>query len=236
MTELNHRQDQEGPAELSLIDLIIVLLKYKRMILSFVIITVLGGLGLIYLWNQRSASRSVSEISLRPAGGIYYSECLIEPERGLLERINSLIYRRNFVFQMIQENHLEADIQKAIQSEEKETAAAGEAVPRPEIFRWVRGNLFATVSGNVLTLGFTAPQEDLPPKMISAFLKSLSDFSRRLDLDRIAAQQKDLRRNLAEARDPFLKARISEEIVKLLGNEAKVRNEKYYRFDLLDPP
>jgi hypothetical protein len=131
---------------------------------------------------------------------------------------------------------MEAEIQTAIQAMEKEKSSPEGAAPRPEIYRWLRANLFVTVSENFLTLGFAAPQRDLPPKMISAFLRSLSEFSRKLNLDRIAAQQKGLQRNLAEAREPFLKAKISEEIVKLLGNEARARNEKYYGFELLDPP
>jgi hypothetical protein len=85
-------------------------------------------------------------------------------------------------------------------------------------------------------MGCAAPSEDLPPKMVSGFLSSISEHLRKLDVDRITARKNDLNFALAEARDPFLKARISDEIIKLLENESRIRSEKYYRFLLLDPP
>lgn len=236
MTESSARPDQEKVTEFSLLDAFIILLKHKIMIFFVVVISVLGGVVLLFFWSLRNASQSVSDVIIPPVGAIYYSECLIEPEPELLERVNWLIGRKNFIAQMIQENHLEPDIQKAIQSEGKEKTPTGETAPMPEVYRWTRSNLFVTISGKVLTLGYVAPLQDLPPKMISGFLRSISDYLRKLDLDRMAARKNDLSLALMEARDPFLKARISEEMVKLLGNESRARSEKYYRFELLDPP
>jgi hypothetical protein len=236
MTESDNRPGQESFTEFNLLDAFIVLLKHKIMIFFVVIILVLGGMALLLLWNQRSTGQSVSDVVVPPVVGVYYSECMFEPEPELLERVNWLIYRKNFIFQMIQENYLEPDIQKAIQFEGQEKKPTRETVSMPEVYRWVRSNLFVTVSGKLLTLGFTAPFQDLPPKMISGFLRSISEYLRKLDLNRIAARKNDLGLSLAETKDPILKARFSEEMVKLLGNESRARNEKYYRFELLDPP
>jgi hypothetical protein len=172
------------------------------MILSFTIISVLGGLGLLYLWSQRSQDQSIPEVLLPPSEGVYYAECLIEPEKGTMERIKWMIYRRNFVFQVIQENHLGPDIRKAIQSEKKGKAPSGEESSPPEIYRWVRANLFVTPSESVLTLGFAAPQRDLPPKIISGFLRTISEYFRKLDRAR-TEQKKSLARLLTEARSFF---------------------------------
>jgi hypothetical protein len=236
MTELNPQPDQESVAEFSLLDVIIVLLKYKKMIFFTVVISILGGMGLLFLLNQKNPGLPVSNILLHPAEGVYYSECLIEPEPGALQRINWMIYRRNFVLRMIQDNNLESDIQKAIQPENAVKTPSEEMGSMPEFYRWVRSNLFVTVSDKVLTIGFAAPQRELPPKMVFGFLKSISEYLRKLDMDRISVQKNGFDKELAKAQNPVLMAKISDELVELLKNEARTKSAKYYRFELIDPP
>ena len=227
------KEDSEREAEISLLDLFIVLLKYKWMILTFVLVAAILGFAYMEISSKQS---EVKNLHVQGESVFYYSECLVEPDRDVMEKIKQIIIRRDFVLKMVEENHLQNELQQAILNEKKQSGGTGEQPAVQEVYGWLRQNLFITPSGTVLTLGFASSQNDLPSRIINAFLLSLSEFFRKRDLEILVNQQNLLRRHLANAQDSFLKAKIAEEIAKVMGKETRIRSEKYYGFELLDPP
>jgi hypothetical protein len=233
MAENTEKIRDEGVREIDLIDLLLVLLKHKWLILSSV--AVAAVFGFIYpILQSESLENKKLPLSEEPA--IYYSECLIEANQVPLDRITRLILRRNFVFQMIEENHLRNDFQKVFKAEKKGNNAGHEWVSLREIYRSLNDNLFLSPSGNLLTIGFASRQKDFPPKVVNAFIFSLSENFRKRELESNTKQLDSLSRRLVDARDPFLKARIAERVTMQMDKLAQIRSVKYYGFDLLDPP
>ncbi|MBP1716588.1 MAG: hypothetical protein H6Q43_26 [Deltaproteobacteria bacterium] len=233
MLEEKEKTADPNREEINLLDLIIVILKYKWMIVSIVLLTGFIGFGYFYLAGKSSEGKPVEELAT-PI--LYYSECMIEGRSVSTEKINLMIYRRNFVLRMMEENNLLNEIQQAILAEKKKGEATDEQATPQDVYRWLRQNLFLSTSGGVLTLGFVCAQKDLPPKIINAFLFSLSEDFRKRDLESSMLKQNLLRRQLAVTQDSFLKERIALELITLMEDEEKARSGKYYGFILLDPP
>lgn len=233
MLEEKEKTADPNREEINLLDLIIVILKYKWMIVSIVLLTGFIGFGYFYLTGKSSEGKPVEELAT-PI--LYYSECMIEGRGVSTEKINLMIYRRNFVLRMIEENNLLNEIQQAILPEKRKGEATDEQATPQDVYRWLRQNLFLSTSGGVLTLGFVCAQKDLPPKIINAFLYSLSEDFRKRDLESSMLKQNLLRRQLAVTQDSFLKERIALELITLMEDEEKARSGKYYGFILLDPP
>jgi hypothetical protein len=227
------KEDSEREAEISLLDLFIVLLKYKWMILTLVLVAAILG----FAYAKISSKQNEVKILHVPAESVfYYSECLIEPDSGVREKISSLLPRRNFVLKTVEENYLLNDVQQAILNEKRKDEITSEKPSAQEVHNWIRQNLFQTPTGNVLAIGLTSREKDLPPKIINAFLSGISEYFRRRDLEIFAKQESLLRRHLAAAHDSFLKDRIAIEITNLMEKKTRAEIKKYYGFELVDPP
>jgi hypothetical protein len=234
--------DYEGAEEVNLLDLVILLLKYKWLILCIVLLTTVVAFAYLNL--------SAKTTGMKGAAGpqvpiFYYSECLIEPyknviekfvEIGAAEKYSQLVLGPNFALHMVEENHLLNDIQKAILNEKKQDGRTEELPSSREVYGWLRRNLILKPSGSVLSVGFVSPEKNLPPRILNGYLFSLSEYFRRRDLESLVAKEKLLRGHLAAAEDSSLKARLAEEIFRIIDKKIRARSEKYYGFELLDPP
>jgi len=236
------KMNYEREEEVNLLDLIILLLKYKWLILSVVFVGMIAAFAYLNISVKRTGIKG-SAVPQAPIS--YYSECLIQPykdvlekfiELGAAEKYAQLVLGPNFALRMVEENQLLNDIQKAILNERKQDGRTEELPTSREVYGWLRRNLILKPSGNVLSLGFVSTQKDLPPKILNAYLLSLSEYFRRRDIESLTEREKLLRRHLGATEDSFLKAWSAEEIFRIIDKQTKARSEKYYGFELLDPP
>ncbi len=219
--------------EINLLNLFIILLKHKWLI----IFIVLGTSLLTFLYLNLSARRmdkekSIADLQLE---NIYYSDCILRPDSVKADELISLMKRRNFALKMVEENKLGPLIQEAM-AERKPQQGAATASASQATYDWLEENLFVSSSQNLVTVGFTARNTDLPSAIIGAYLSSLSEYFRHRDLENWGNRRKFFLRQLDITKDTFIKARISEQILKLMDAEAIARTKKDYGFDLMDAP
>jgi hypothetical protein len=226
-------EDSEKQREINLLDLFIVLLKYKWMILAFVLVAAILAFAYVKIFSKQSAAIN---LHAQPELIFYYSECLIEPDLGMKEKIIMLLPRLNFVLKVVEDNHLLNDIQQAILNEKKKAEIEAEKPSAQEVHNWLKRNLFRTATGGLLAIGLTSREKDLPPKIINAFLTSISQYFRARDLAVITKRASLLRRQLAASHDSFLKDRIAMEITNLIDMKTRAESRKYYGFEVVDSP
>jgi hypothetical protein len=227
------KEDSERETEVSLLDLFIVLLKYKWMILTFALVAAILGFAYGKISFKQNEAKN---LHTQGESVFYYSECLIEPDHGMRDNISALLSRINFVLRTVEENHLLNDLQRAILNEKKKDGITTEERSAQETYIWLKQNLFQTTKGDFLAIGLTSKEKDLPAKMINAFLASISEHFRRRDLEIFARQENLLRRQLVVANNSLLKDRIAIEIAGLVDRRTRAESRKYYGFELVDPP
>jgi hypothetical protein len=231
----NKKSYDDDLGEINFVDFLIVLLKYKKMIISVPMICALIGIGYFYIAPKMNVVKSKFTSDTYGGNIQYYSECLIEPAKNFEKKINLIIFRRNFILNMLEENGLLIDIKKAIADEKKPEQVNENQIGKKEIYHWIRNNLYISPYGDVITIGFTAPEKEIPLKIIEGILFSLNNFFGRIDLETIAQELNMLNQQLAITREPELKETISEKIVSYLQDEVKIKKSKQYVFKLLDP-
>jgi hypothetical protein len=227
------KEDSEKQAEINILDLFIVLLKYKWMMLAFVLVAAILGFAYVKISSKQGAAINL-HAQAEPV--FYYSECLIEPDLGMKEKIIMLLPRPNFVLKVVEENHLLNDLQQAILHEKKKAEIESEKPSAQEVHNWLKRNLFQNSKGDFLAIGLTSQEKNLPPKIINALLASISEHFRRRDLEIFARQENLLRRQLVVANNSLLKDRIAIEIAGLVDRKTRAESRKYYGFELVDPP
>jgi len=228
----NNKNHSDDLGEVSFVDFLIILLKYKKMIIFVPMICVLFGIGYFYITGKKG----LSDKKVKYKNVKYYSECLIEPLQNNEKKISLILFRRNFVLSMIEENGLLADIQKLISDEKITEQIPKNQIGKQEIYQWFRKNIYISPVDDVIKIGFTAAEKDIPPKVIRGILNSLNNFFGQIDLETITQELNSLSQQLATTKDPELKEKISEKIAIYLIGEIKIKNTKQYIFKLLDPP
>jgi hypothetical protein len=237
MKKVNNKKTHDDDlGELNLVDFLIVLLKYKKLIISIPMICALIGIGYFYIAAKLNVAILQPESGLSSNNVKYYSECLIEPIQNNEKRINLILLRRNFVLNMLEENGLLADVHKVISDEKKPEQIQANQIDKIDIYRWFRKNIYIFPTGDVITIGFTASEKDIPPKVIGGILYSLNNFFGKIDLETITQELNGLGQQLSVTKDPKLKEKMSEKIVAYLQDEIKIKKSKQYVFKLLDPP
>jgi hypothetical protein len=237
MENMNNKKSHDDDlGEINLVDFLIILLKYKKMIILVPMICAFIAIGYFYIAPKLSVVKPQITSGTHNDSIKYYSECLIEPAQKFEKKINLILFRRNFILSMLEENGLLTGIQKVISDETKPEQIPWNQIHKKEVYHWIRNNLYVLPDGDILTIGFTASEKDIPSKIIGGILYSLNNFFGRIDSETITQELDMLGHQLAVTKDPELKETISEKIVTYLQDEIKIKKSKQYVFKLLDPP
>ena len=236
MKNANNKKGYDGDlGEINFVDFLIILLKYKKMIILVPLICAFIAIGYIFIAPKPSVIKSKITSVTNNDNIKYYSECLIEPTKNYAKYINLILLRRNFILKMLEENGLLTDAKRVISDEKKPEKIPANQIGKKEIYHWFKNNVYISSSDNLITIGFTAPEKDIPLKIIRGILYSLKNYFRKFDLGTITLEMNLLGEQLAVTKEPILKEKISEKIVTYLQNEIKVKQSIGYVFKLLDP-
>ena len=88
---------------------------------------------------------------------------------------------------------------------------------------------------NVVRLSFEMKDPRLAQSILNHYVTGLSEFIRRQTLEDSAAQQMQLKQQLAKTTDPLLKNRLYELIAKQIEKETLAKIQKYYSFNVIEP-
>ncbi|MEI7672435.1 MAG: Wzz/FepE/Etk N-terminal domain-containing protein [Deltaproteobacteria bacterium] len=89
---------------------------------------------------------------------------------------------------------------------------------------------------NVMRISCESEDPEMAKDIVNYYIVGMSDFLRLQMLEEAAAQQVDLSKQLARTSDPLLKIRLYELIARQMEKETLARVQKYFGFNVVDPP
>ena len=89
---------------------------------------------------------------------------------------------------------------------------------------------------DVLRVSFESKDPAMAQTILNYYIVGMSEFLRRQTLEDASAQQALLSQQLSKTADPLLKNRLYELIAKQIEKETLAKVQKYYSFNVIDPP
>ncbi len=235
--------------EINLLDLLIVLLKHKKMIFSVVFLA--GALAVAYSLTMTNIFRSECTIAptsqekgpggLAALGGF---GAMIATEAGLtaagsLEQFEVVLKSREFTNTIVQRhNLLPVLFEKAWDKEKKAWKAEVKKPPTlQDAYLAMQGVVKTTPDKkqNIMKLSVEYKDPRLAQAILNYYVEGLSEFLRRQTLDDAAAQEKQLYQQLSQTSDPLLKNKLYELIARQIEKETLAKVQKHYSFNVIDP-
>ena len=241
--EPNAVKDQinKQPRDIRLIDMLIFVLKYKRL---FIFCLLFAGI-VTPLYLFLNASKTPSVVSLPRT--YYHSQCSIsayndrESASNRVDNLRTILQSRDLTLQQARENKLPM-IRQKIWDEKKdkwvterlyiwdesggtlvESPANNTAIPE-EV-----ATLYIKTQYNVLTIGFSSADREKTIKVMDEYLKYISEYYRQRDMAMIEAQKKLYQKQL-------LNYRLLERLIELNDRDFRAKNDRYYGYDIMDSP
>jgi len=246
--ECNTQRSYEMPEEdeINLLDLFITLLKYKWMI--FLIVFFTGLAAVIITLQMTLIFRSEATIvpttqekgsglaALGGFGAMIASEAGISAS-GSLEQFEVVLKSRELTHKIVKEHNLLPILFEDGWDPEKK-AWKDEPPKVEDIYKAVHGSLQVNPDKkkNVMTVSFQSKDPEMAKKVLEYFIVGLSEFLRQQTLKDAEAQQSHLYQQLSQTTDPLLKNRLYELIAKQIEQETLAKVQKYYSFNIIDPP
>jgi len=236
--------------EINLLDMFIVLLKYKRIIFFFVFIA--GVAAVIYsliLTNiyrsectiipieQEKASLSSSLSALGGFGAMVASQVGIGGA-GSLEKFEIVLKSREMTNNLVEKHKLMQIIFEDSWDEQTKTWKTEEPPTLQDAYKSIQGKLEikADKKSGVLKLGFLFKDPKIAQRILGYYVNGMSEFLRQQSLENVATQSKALQEQLITATDPLLRTKLAEIIAQYVETETLAKVQKYYGFNIIDPP
>jgi hypothetical protein len=243
-------QVNEQTKDIKLIDLFIFLLKYKWLFLSFMLFA--GIATPLYLYLSVPKTPASTAIPLPKI--YYFSQCSISPHTdkesssSRIENLKIILQSRDLNYLEASENHLPMIRHKIwdektntwvterlyIWDERSGTLSAGQ--PSNMVVPEGTATLYIKTQNGILTVGFSSDEKEKTIKILDKYLSYISDFYRRRDMAMIKTQHNLYQKQLLNAKDTYLKARLLEKIIELNDKDLRARNDRYYGYDMMDSP
>lgn len=224
--------ENDKQRNVNLMDLFILILKHKGLILSVVVLgtATLSTYSLLHYRGQATVADPLR------SSGIYYSECIIEPDGVSADKLKATLMSRELTRRLIETNSLMPLMKDILLSETNQTKTPGDRLQLNEIQDRLSKQLKFKNENGIITLTFLSPSGEYPARMLNYYLKALSDVFRERRLPGIEGSKKALSRQLQFETDPVVKAKLAERIVYLIEAEKNVKNDALYGFAVIDPP
>ncbi len=232
--------------EINLLDLLIVLLKHKKMIVFVVFLA--GILAVVYTLRMTNSYRSECTITpinsgrssssalaaLGDLGGIIAPEAL--QAGGSVDQFDLVLKSRELTnIIVIKYNLMPILFEKSWDNEKKRWK---EKKPSwQDAYKVMQGMLKSTPDKkqNVLRLSFDYKDPKIAQAILNYYVTGLSEYLRQTILTDSQAQQKLLYEQLAKTMDPLLKNRIYGMIAGQIEKETIALVQRYYGFNVIDP-
>jgi uncharacterized protein involved in exopolysaccharide biosynthesis len=233
--------------EVHLLDLFIVLLRHKVLIFLFVFLT--GSVAAaVSLWLPdiyQSAATIVPTTQERGGGALSALGgfgAMIAGEAGIvtagsIEQFDVVLKSRELTASIVRRYNLQPYL--FAERWDPTRKAWREEAPKFEQIHGAMQNRLTVrkdKNQNVVNLSFEAQEPEMARKILNYYIDGLSDFLRNQILTDAAAQQRHLGEQIAKTSDPLLRNRLYELIAKQIEQETLARVQRYYSFNVIDPP
>lgn len=216
----------------SLIYFMLVLLKYKWLIVSFVALAFVGSLVRISLHNS---SRSAD--AERPAVPMSYSsECLLEPDGVAADKLKAVLTSRNLTAQVLEKSTVVKDFPHEFVDDKNIQQASAKEPPPTELRKVIQGRLEIKIENGMLKISYRGSEKDFPGKILNEYINDTSEFLRRQESSVVKDQIAFTQKKIAAARNEQIKARLADQLMDLFDKERRVNASTYYGFRIIDPP
>jgi len=251
--QVNNTSPQHVPQyvddEINLLDYLIVLLKHKWRIASIVIIAgliaVIHSLQLPNIYRseatiiprQKEKSESSTLVALRGLGGIA-GELVGLGGGGSADKFVIVLKSRHLSRRIVEKYNLIPQLFEDTWNSENKIWVKNTTSTFQDAYRSLMGML--TISrdrkSDVLTIKFDHQNPHFAKEMVDHYLTELSESLRKETLKDAEENQRFLRRQLERIPDVLLKEKIYALLAKEIEKETFARAQKYYSFQVLDPP
>ncbi len=236
--------------EINLLDLFIVLLKHKWMIFSVVfiagVVAVVASLLMTDIYRsectiapieQEQTSMSSRLSALGGFGAMVASQVGIGGA-GSLEKFEIVLKSREMTKQVVEKHKLMQVIFKDSWDKKTKTWKTEEPPTLQDAYEAVQGMLEIKPDkkNGVMKLGVLFPDPAVAQKLLNYYVNGMSEFLRHQSLENVAIQSKALQGQLVTATDPLLRAKLAEIIAQYVEKETLAKVQKYYGFNVIDPP
>jgi uncharacterized protein involved in exopolysaccharide biosynthesis len=238
--------------EINLLDLLIVLLRHKVMILSVVFLAgvaaVVISLRMTNIYRSEATVAPTSEekmgggglAALGGFGAMIASEVGIGGS-GSLEQLEVVLKSRELTKIIVDQHNLMPVIFDESWDAENKQWKEKEKERQPnfeDAYKRIHSllNVKPDKKLNVLRVSFELKDPLTAQKILNDYIVGMSEFLRRQTLEDASAQQVHLSQQLSKTTDPLLKNRLYELIAKQIEKETLAKVQKYYSFNVIDPP
>jgi len=236
--------------EINLLDMFIVLLKHKWMIFSVVfaagIIAVIYSLTLTNIYRsectiapieQEKAALSSRLSALGGFGAMVASQVGIGGA-GSLEKFGIVLKSRELTNGLVEKHKLMPVIFEDSWDEKTKAWKVEDPPTLQDAYKSMQGMLEIKPDkkNGVLKLGFISPDPAVARRLLSYYVDGMSEFLRQQSLENVAIQSKALQEQLITTTDPLLRTKLAEIIAQYVEKETLAKVQKYYGFNVIDPP
>lgn len=233
----------------NLLDLLIIVLKYKGLIISCLLLIYLFTFTYFYF----SAQRTHPPASPAKPVEIYHSESVIwlpgylhlidynKMKVQIMSRSTLLALGKFFNLSAIcmgewndeRNNHwrpthlylLDKRTQEWVSAETSDVQNLSEVAA-----------LFIKSQNNLVTLRFHSTNPEVPQRALIFCLEYISEFMRKPVLEYYESQKQIFHKQLANAQDPVLKGRLFEQYSNLIDKETRAKQSKYFGIEIVELP
>jgi len=219
--------------DISILDFIITFLKYKRLALSVVIITM--SVTILFVVVSNRGSEKIASVEEPAAQNLYYSECLIEPYALPVEKVFTILNRVNKSIELLENTEIYSILYPDLWDEGARKWKTSPPPSRRDTYNLLKPNLGLFVSGNYIAFGYLSDHPDIPQRILNCYLTGLSEYLRERDKNGIKAKLDLLNGQLRLESDVQVKHALSSEIIQLKYAQIRL-NDKLYGFSVIDYP
>jgi hypothetical protein len=223
----------KSQSEDSLIHFMVVLLKYKWLIVSFVALVFVSSLLRISLHNSKLGS-DANEQSAIPSS--YSSECVIEPNGVSADKLKAVLASRNLTTQILEKSTMMKDFPLEFVDEKNLQQPSAKPPTQAELRKIIQGRMEIKSEHSIVKISCRGSDKEFPRKMLDEYISGASDFLRAQDSSDVKDQIAFIQKKIAAARNEQIKARLADQLMDLFDRERRVNGSRYYGFRIIDQP
>jgi hypothetical protein len=231
--EQKSQHPDESQNEASLIYCMVVLLKYKWLIISFVVLAFAGSLLRISIHNSQFGSNA-KERSAAPMW--YSSESVIEAGEASTATLKAVMVSRKLTAQILEKSTVLKDFPLEFVDEKNLQQAPAKPPTPAELYKIIQERLEIKSENGIVKLSCRGSDKAFPGRILDEYLQGTSEFLRAQDAPAVKDQIAYIQKKIAAARNEQVKARLAGQLVDLFDRERRVSESLYYGFRIIDPP
>ena len=240
--------------EINLLDMFIVLLKYKKLIAGIVVVAGIGAIVISLLMTNIYSSestivpveqeKSAVGSALSALGGLGGLGAIVASEVGIggtgsLEKFEVVLKSRELTNTVIQQHNL----LPVLYEDDWDKARLKWKVDKPPTLQDAYKNITEGLlkvnvdkKKNVLKASFEFRDAATASNILIYYIEGMSNYMRRNALETARAQQEHLSQEMARTSDPILRTKLAEMLADQIQKESLAKVQKYYGFSVIDPP